>query len=162
MDTQRDFAPFQKLMDQLCAALRGSREAGDPFVNAYWDALKDVHLSEVQANVKRIIATATKDTAFPKPRDLRSRAPVIEGAHDPRRDAATRLNEATWREMKAADPVRYQIEIGMARAAREMAAMCADDPGFEEWSREYQRWASIRYAPRAIQEATLAKYAGRT
>jgi hypothetical protein len=160
MDRQRDFAAFQKLMDQLCAALRGWREAGDAFINAYWDALRDVPLAEVQANVKRIIATATKDTPFPKPRDLRDRAPAIENVHDSRRDAATRVNETTWRELRATDPVRFQIEFGIARAAREMAAISIDDPGFAECQREYQHWNSVRFAPREVQEAAVARYAG--
>ncbi len=160
MDTQRDSKAFEDLMDRLSASLREGYKATDAQKSAYWNALKDVHLSEVRAHIERIIATATKETPFPRPRELRNRAPVIEGVPDPKRTAADRLSEQSWRDMREVDPVRYRIELGIARAARELAGLCPDDPGYEEATRDYQRWASVRYAPRIEQERAVARYAG--
>lgn len=157
MDTHRDFKRFQTLMDQLCAALRGSKEAGNAFVNAYWDALKDISIEEVDANVKRIIATATKETPFPKPRELRTRAPPA--SVDPRTEAITRTNLNNWRDLHARDPVTYAIESGLARTARALAMLDEGDPGYEETLREYQHWASVRYAPDDVRARAVARYA---
>lgn len=161
MDTHIDFKPFRDLIDELSAALRAGFKADDAMVRAYWDALKDVSLGEVRANVKRIIATATKETGFPKPRDLRNKPPVIAPTlHDPKRDAAQRLNDQTWSEMKARDPVTYQIEVGIARAARELLALDPADPDHEAVARQFQRWTQLRYARRAEQEAVIAGLGG--
>jgi hypothetical protein len=161
VDTQRDYKAFKELLDQLYAVFRAGAKAPDSFLIAYWNALKDVPFSEVEAHAKRILATATKDTPFPKPRELRNHAPAIEPS-DSRRGAAERLNERTWRSLEADDPVRFRIELGIARAARELAQLDANDPGFDEWTQEFRRWVSVRYAPRPEQEHALAKYGGRS
>jgi hypothetical protein len=142
MDT-RDYKAFKELLDQLYAVIRGGAKAPDSFLIAYWNALKDVPFAEVEANVKRILLTATKDTSFPTPRELRNRAPAVS---DCRHESAQRLNEHAWRELKARDPARYRIEFGIARAARELARLDAGDPGFDEWTREFQHWVMQRYA----------------
>lgn len=158
MDTQRDFKPFQELLDELCAALREGYKASDALVRAYWDALKDVHLSEIRANAKRIIASATKETRFPLPHDLRNRPAVVDRPADAKREAAERLSLESWKEMRAQDPVSYRIEISLALAARELASLAKGDPGYDEWTNEYQRWAGIRYAPREKQEAAIRRW----
>lgn len=159
MDTMRDAKPFHELMDELCAMLRDGFKSSDAMRNAMWDALKDVPFSEIKANAKRIMATATKDTPFPKPRDLRNRAPVIEGGpYEARRQAADAFAEQTWRELRARDPIAFEVEFRIARAARELAGMSTLDPGFDEWTREYQHWASVRYAPREAQESAVARF----
>jgi len=160
MDTQRDFKPFQDLLDELHETLRNGFKAPDALVRAYWDALKDVSLAEVRFHVKRIMATATKQTSFPLPRELRNHAHALDTAGDAKRDACERASIRGWEQMRAADPVRWRIEVGIARAARELATRSPDDPGFDDWTREFQRWASVRYAPRAEQERACARYAG--
>ena len=163
MDTHHDFKPFQDLMDELSAALRDGFKAQDAMVRAYWDALKDVHLCEVRANVKRIIATATKETNFPKPRDLRNRSPIIESQpHNAQADAAARRSAAMWRELRKRDPVEYEILYRISITARELAVMSEDDPGYVDCEREHYRWTSLRYAPRAEQEQRLRAYLGRS
>lgn len=156
MDTHTDFKPFRDLMDELSAALRAGFKADDAMVRAYWDALKDVSLSEVRGHVKRIIATATKETQFPKPRDLRDKPPVIQtSVYDSKREQAQRLNEQAWREMKARDPVTFHIEVNIARTAREMQTCDPDDPDWAQLASEFRRWASLRYARRSEQEAAV-------
>lgn len=161
MDTMRDFKPFQGQMDKLWAIIRGAKEAPNSYVNAMWDALKDVPYSEVETNVTRIVATATRDTPLPRPRELRNSAPKVV-ANDPRREAADRESERNWRELRASDPIRFQVEWGIARAARELSQLDMGDPGYEDWSRVYQRWASVRYAPREEQERMIARLGAAT
>lgn len=159
MDTQRDAKAFHELMDELCAALREGFKSTEPMRNAYWDALKDVPLAEVRFHVKRIIATASKETPFPRPRELRNHPHPMTRADDAKAEAVARASIRAWEEMRAADPIRWRIEVGIARAARALAELSPDDPGFDDWTREFQRWARVRYAERAEQERAVARYA---
>lgn len=156
MDTQRDAKAFHELMDELCAALREGFKSTEPLRNAYWDALKDVAISEVRFHVKRIIATATRETPFPRPSELRNHPHPMTRASDAKAEAAARASIRAWEEMRNDDPIRWRIEVGIARAARALAELAPDDPGYEDWTREYQRWASVRYASRAEQERAVA------
>lgn len=162
MDAQRDFAPFREDMDQLCATLReGGFKASDAMVKAYWDALRDVPYAEFHANVKRIIATANKDTPFPRPNMLRNRTlsamPSVQSASLER---AERENVRTWEAMRERDPIEHAIRWRAARAARELVSLSPDDPGYRELEREQYRWDRLRYAPRAEQEAAVRAYLG--
>lgn len=152
MDRQRDFKSFQNLMDQLCATFHDGRKANNPLVEAYWYALGDVSIEEVAAHVKKIIANATKDTRFPKPRELRTVAPAAAP------DAmAERLSEETWNELRERDPIRFEVELRIAQAASKLRPLGPLDPGFDEWSRELAAWLALRYAPREAQEAAVAR-----
>jgi ribosomal protein L12E/L44/L45/RPP1/RPP2 len=164
MDTQRDFKPFQELMDQLSAALGGADfKASDARVQAYWKALKDCSLAEVRANIERIIATATKETAFPRPSSLRSRPPPMSAAPpDASRERAERESIRRWEELRKNDPVQWEILLRVSRASRRLLELGEDDPGYQEIVQEQQRWSALRYAPRAEQEAALRTYLGRT
>lgn len=157
MDHLRDAKPFQELTDELHAIYRDGFKAPEAWRNAMWEALKDVSYTEVKANAKRLMATAVKGAPLPKPTELRNRAPVLSNPYDPRRQAAEILAAQTWRELRASDPVRYHVEIRIARAARELAAINMLDPGYDDWTREYQQWAALRYAPREAQEAAVAR-----
>jgi hypothetical protein len=163
VDTQRDFIPFRELMDQLNVALRGADfKASDALVQAYWDALKDCTLAEVRANVKRIIATATKETPFPRPTSLRSRPPCVSAAPpNPNVEHIERQSIRTWEALRRTDPLAWEILVRSARAARALMQLSEDDPGYEEAVREQSRWHVLRYAPRAEQEAAVRAYLGR-
>lgn len=162
MDTLRDFPAFRDLMDDLSAALRDGFKASDATVRSYFDALKDVSIGEIRANVKRIIATATKDTAFPRPASLRNRLPThLPSAPDPLREKAERESLRSWRELRAHDPVEFEIRFRAARAFYELAQSDAADPGHDEWLREYRRWHALEYAPREQQEAAVGKRSAR-
>lgn len=156
MDTQRDFAGFRDLMDDLSAALRDGFKASDATVRSYFDALKDVSIHEIRAHVKRIIATATKDTPFPRPASLRSRpACIVAGAPDPWNEQREREAIKHWRELRERDPITFEIEFGLARAAYQLIGMGADDPGYDEYERAQAKWQRLRYAPREEQEAAV-------
>lgn len=162
MDTQRDFHAFRELMDQLCAALRDGFKASDAMVAAYWEALKDCAITEIRANVKRIIATATKETSFPRPASLRSKPPAISATPpDPNREKIERESIRRWEELRKSDPVSWEVLVRAARAARAMLQVGEEDPGYEDAVREQYRWDRLRYAPRAEQEAALRTYLGR-
>lgn len=163
MDTQRDFPSFRELMDQLCAALRqGDFKASDAMVQAYWDALKDCTLAEVRANVKRIIATASRDTPFPRPASLRNRAPAVSAAPpNPNAERIERESARRWDELRKNDPLSWEIGLRAARAARQLIELSPDDPGYDEAVREQYRWDRLRYAPRAEQEVAVRAYLGR-
>jgi hypothetical protein len=163
MDTQRDFKPFQELMDQLSAALGGADfKASDARVQAYWKALKDCSLAEVRSNIERIIATATKDTPFPRPSSLRSRPPSMSASlPDPARERIERDSIRRWEELRKNDPLQWEIMLRAARAARRLLEVGEDDPGYTEITQEQQRWSALRYAPRAEQEAAVRTYLGR-
>lgn len=163
MDTQRDFPAFRDLMDDLSAALRDGFKASDATVRAYFEALKDISLGEIRANAKRIIATATKETPFPRPASLRNRPPAqAQSAPSFAHERAERETQRTWREMRQRDPVEFEIRFRSARAFWELAQCDVSDPGHDEWLSEYRRWQALEYAPRADQEAAIAKYGSRT
>jgi hypothetical protein len=164
MDAQRDGNPFRELMDQLHAALKEGFKANDALKDAYWKALRDVPFTEVKANVERIIATATRDTPFPRPSSLRNSPAQISssGLPSPAQLKAERLAIKHWRELKESDPVTFEIEF---RAARAFTAMTQCEEGsdeHEEWTRQYQRWGRLRCVPRAEQEAAVTRFVGQS
>src|SRR5690349_11012612 len=65
-----EFDAFKAEILQLCASL--GKKYTDALGQAYWRALKDTSLDEVQSHVERILLTATSETKFPKPLQLRS------------------------------------------------------------------------------------------
>lgn len=161
MDVRRDFPDFRDIMDDLNATVRDGFKASDPTVRAYLDALKDVPIEEIRANAKRFIATATKESRFPLPSALRNRpARIASNAPDPMREKAERESLRTWRELRARDPVEFEVRFRAARAFYELAQNHPEDPGYEEWLREYQRWHALEYAPRAQQEAAVREVSG--
>jgi|ERR1051325_528897 hypothetical protein len=162
MDTQRDFAPFRELLDQLRASLGGGDfKASDAMVKAYWDALKDVPLAEVREAVKHLIATAKADTPFPRPSMLRrsanaQRAPMFDPAHE----RADRSSSFRWEQLRKHDVVEFTLQTRIARLARELLTLAPEDPGYQEAEREQGRWYRLRYAPRAEQEAAVRAHLG--
>ncbi|HZP86618.1 MAG TPA: hypothetical protein VFB54_07335 [Burkholderiales bacterium] len=158
MDTQRDFAPFRKLLDQLCVTF-DRPPAKDELVNAYWDALRDARFDEVSRNVARIIRTATEKTRWPKPGQLRDAAPD-ERAHRTASEeagfrAAIELNRRTWSEFEARDPQLYAIEIAIARCARILATDHESTPQHAEaraldWRLRQRRWALLAERAKAV------------
>lgn len=164
MDLQRDGKRFGELMDQLHAALKEGFKANDALRDAYWKALRDVPYSEVSANVERIIATATRDTPFPRPSSLRNSPAKIAATAAPSSASirAERDSIRNWNDLKKADPVAFQIEWRAARAFTAMAQCEDSSEEHQEWTREYQRWGVLRYSPRAEQEAAVRTYLGQS
>lgn len=133
MDTIRDFEPFRKEMDKLCATW-DRPPAKDELVEAYWNSLRDVRFSEVQRNVARLTRTATRDTKWPKPGDLRDTVPE-EGsrrsaAHEAGMQSAERRNLRNWEEMRQADEELWKVEVMIAKCGRILAC---DDPASPQY-----------------------------
>lgn len=66
-----EFDEFAGEIKQLCATLK--HRFTDALAQAYWRALRDVDLEQIQAHVERILLNATGDTKFPKPAQLRDK-----------------------------------------------------------------------------------------
>jgi hypothetical protein len=149
MDTMRDFEPFRLELDKLCATF-DRPPAKDELVEAYWASLRDVRFTEVQRNVARILRTATKETKWPKPGDLRDAAPE-EGSrrsasHEAACQAAEQRNIRHWEELRATDPELHQIELSIAQCGRILAS---DDPSTPQYAEAIQldrRYRDRRHA----------------
>jgi len=72
-----EFDSFKGELKQLCATL--GKAYTDALGEAYWRALRDIDLDELQAHVERILLNATAETKFPKPGQLRKKARVTDG-----------------------------------------------------------------------------------
>lgn len=118
MDTQRDYAAFRSILDELCAAW-DRPPAKDELVASYWRVLKDRNLSEIRSNATRLLATASKDTRWPKPGDLiDERTVMTSGAQDAAHAAIIAKNVANWEEMRRENPAEWRARLGLAHIAR--------------------------------------------
>lgn len=119
-----EFDNFKSELKQLCVSL------GKPYTDAlgqgYWRVLRDIPLAEIEANVERILMSATKDTKFPKPTELRSTPTKIQAAMP---DDAVKLNNEVWREKFARDRRLAEIDLAYHQNQRVMAS---SDPGSPE------------------------------
>lgn len=139
MDTIRDFGPFRGEIDKLCATF-DRPPAKDELVEAYWNSLRDVRFSEVQRNVARIIRTATRESKWPKPGDLRDTV-LEEGtrrsaAHEASFDAAVRRNERNWEELRNSDEELWRLEVTIAKCGR---ILSSDDPSTPQYTDAIQQ-----------------------
>lgn len=94
---QDEFDLFKNELRQLCASL--GKPYTDPLAQAYWRALQDIPLPELEANVERILLNASKETKFPRPSELRTTpAPRSQSSidSDPALKKALELNKANW------------------------------------------------------------------
>ena len=159
VDNQRDGKRFDELMDQLYAVYREGYKCPDALKSGHWQSLKDVPFSEVEANARRLMATATKDAPFPRPASLRNRpAPVTDTAPSAAQEKAARDSIRRWRELKVRDPVTFEIEFRSSRAFTALAQCFEGDPDHDEWLREYRKWDRLRYIPRAEQESAVKQF----
>jgi hypothetical protein len=135
MDTMRDFAPFRAEIDKLCATF-DRPPAKDELVDAYWNSLRDARLSEIQRNVARIIRTATKETKWPKPGDLRDAAPE-EGtrrtaSQEAGAQSAERLSIRNWNALQSSDADLWKLEVSIAKCGRTLASHEPDSLQYAE------------------------------
>jgi hypothetical protein len=131
-----EFNQFRELLDELCATW-DRPPAKDELVRAYWDALKDVRFSEVRANATRILRTATKDTRFPKPAELRNTAPIEKSATaQAAQTEAERRCIRNWGEFAKRDLQLHNIELGIAQCGRILAADDMSSPQYAEALRQ--------------------------
>lgn len=120
-----EFDALKGQLKQLCAAL--SKTYTDALGQAYWRVLRDVPLAEIEANVERILMTATRETKFPKPMELRTTPTAIAQACPAN---AEQLNQEVWREKFRADPVRAEIDLRYHQYQRILASAHAGSPEY--------------------------------
>lgn len=136
-----EFDAFKAELKQLCASF--GKAYTDALGQAYWRVLHDAPLSEVEANVERILLSAGQKTPFPKPSELRNNAP--SGIRTPSMDADfTRMverNSKMWNEWFAEDAEMARIELGIARCGRILAA---DFPGSPQYAMALQEDRQLR------------------
>ena len=118
-----EFDSFKGELKQLCASL--GKAYTDALGKAYWRVLHDVPLAEIEANVERILLTATKDTKFPRPLDLRT-TPTKQAAALP--DAAAKLNADVWQEKHRKNRALAEVEMRWCQYQRIIAATHESDP----------------------------------
>jgi len=111
---KEDFEEFSRELKQLCASL--GKAYTDPLAQAYWRALRDVDLEEVQAHVERILLNAKADTKFPKPSQLRTtpppaQAPLSDPSLKEGEDRAIRNLE----ELRQKDPAEWERRVAAAK-----------------------------------------------
>lgn len=161
MDKQADEKRFGALIDRLHAVTSGGFNANEATKAGMWTALKDVDYNEIKTNAERIMAGATRETRFPPPSALRNRPPPFHApVSSPMSERAQRQSTRNWEELKHRDPISYEIEWRAARAFTAMAQCLDGSDEHREWTREYQRWGRLRYAPRAEQETWVHAYLG--
>lgn len=118
-----EFDEFKAELKQLCATL--GKAYTDALAQAYWRALKDASLDEIQACVERILFNCTRETKFPKPHELRI-TPSKQTGELP--EQALKLNEASWREKFARNRPLAQIELTWCQYQLVIASSREDSP----------------------------------
>jgi chorismate mutase len=132
MDTQRDYAAFRAVLDELCAAW-DRPPAKDELVASYWRVLKEYNLTEIRSNATRLLATASRETRWPKPGDLIDvRAHATTGAQDAAFAAIIARNIANWEEMRRENPAAWRARLGLAHIARICVTESESSPQYAE------------------------------
>ena len=145
-----EFGGFSSELKQLCASF--GRRYTDALAQAYWRVLRDAPLSEIETNVERILLSATRDTKFPAPAELRNEAPSMR--RTPAMDAEfTKIEERSARtldELRERDSDLWRLEVSIARTGR-ILAMC--DPGTPQYDEASRRDRVYRDQRRALIES---------
>lgn len=139
MDTMRDQDDFYVLLDQLSVTWTGFA-AKDEMRQAYWGALRDARLSEVKANIERILRTATGRQSFPKPAELRNVAPHIP---TPAAEATFQACEErcvrNLEELRKEDPDKWRYEVQQRQLDRIIATQHPGSSMYEAALNEWKR-----------------------
>jgi hypothetical protein len=121
MNQLTEYEPFRALLDGLCATW-DRPPAKDEMVLAYWNALKDARYGEVKGNVERLIRTATRDSKWPRPGDLRNEAPSnVLPAREAEFKACEERCARNWDVRMRADSELTGIELAIAKTDRVLA-----------------------------------------
>jgi hypothetical protein len=111
-----EFEPFSRELKQLCASL--GKPYTDPLAQAYWRALKDISLDELQSHVERILLNATRETKFPRPSQLRTTPPPVhQASNDPKLRECEDLAIRNLEELRQKDPEIWLKRMGNNNAA---------------------------------------------
>lgn len=149
-----DTGEFWKLLDQLCAAFNRPKLSEDNEGRmAFWTVLQDVQLAEVRTNVERIIRTASANTRFPKPAQLRNvipdeAAPSRSASEEARLRAADESSGRMWDQRLREDAELATLERNIAICARVMVRLPSTTEAYadawrDEWRYRQQRDALL-------------------
>ena len=98
-----EFEEFAAELKQLCATMK--HRYTDALAQAYWRALRDVELEEIQAHVERILLNANGDTKFPKPVNLRDKPRAVAPEANSAEQVAAKEKFVSQRLEQLASPV---------------------------------------------------------
>lgn len=130
MNQLTDYEPFEKLLDALCATW--DRPPAKPeMVAAWWTALKDARFGEVKGNIERLIRTATRDSKWPRPGDLRNEPPTnVLPAREAEFKACEERCARKWDERMRKDPELTRLELAIAKTDRLLASDYIGSPAY--------------------------------
>ncbi len=130
---KEEFDAFRGELKQLCASL--GKAYTDALGQAYWRALRDVELDDVQAHVERILLNATAETRFPKPSQLRSTPPPSSEVSDPGFRQKEKLAVENLEELRRTNLQEWFNRIGNRKAAQYVRQFGSDNVFFDsdEW-----------------------------
>lgn len=152
-----DFPAFESELKQLCAAV-GPPRFSPPLAQAYWRVLRDTPLAEIVANVERILSSATRETKFPTPAELRNH--VAQAKRTPAMEeqlaSAEALNARMWPAFQRIDPELCAIELNIAQAGRILATDHESTERYQQalaWDRRSRDERTALWAQRASASA---------
>jgi hypothetical protein len=117
-----EYEPFRALLDGLCATW-DRPPAKDEMVLAYWNALKDARYGEVKSNVERLIRTATRESKWPRPGDLRNEPPTnVLPSREAEFKACEQACARNWDDRLRVDPELTRMELAIAKTDRVLAS----------------------------------------
>ena len=154
MNQITEYEPFEKLLDALCATW--DRPPAKPeMVAAWWAALKDVRFGEVKGNIERLIRTATRDSKWPRPGDLRNEPPSnVTPAREADFKAAEDRCARNWDERMRADSELTGIELAIAKTDRVLASEHQGSPIYATALDENRRYRNqlqqLHYSRRQV------------
>lgn len=140
MNQLTEYEPFRALLDGLCATW-DRPPAKDEMVSAYWNALKDARYGEVKSNVERLIRTATRDSKWPRPGDLRNEVPSnVLPSRETDFKACEQQCARNWDERMRKDPELTGIELAVAKTDRLLASEYPASPIYATALQENARY----------------------
>lgn len=149
--TRRVHAVWKKLSDWYGADAIAKNFGAIP-PREWCEAIDGIATRQVLDQV--LAEVRAKHVIFP-PRFPEFEAIVAKVAR-PAKTTQLRENDAMWQQLKAADPVEYEIQYRIAFAARMVLILPRDNQAYQDWEREYAKWGALRFASRVAQSAAIA------
>lgn len=139
---QPDFPEFKRLMQ--CIDGTFGPKLNDTLLQTFWEALKDLPLSSVEAGVQHHLRYGK---FFPKPVELRPResreAMAPSGDSDALKAAQEKTNvKLDWERVK--DPIGFALRFNVAYCAKRLAQIDSEGhPGYAEALAQYHYWLKL-------------------
>lgn len=111
-----EFDSFSKLLEQLAVVY--GKELNDVILQAYWKALRDLSLAQLQSFAETHLK---RGKFFPKPSELRPKEERTPYEADGKSKAADDRCIRNLEELRRLDPPRWEWEVSLRRADRVIA-----------------------------------------